>query len=160
MIKPIPGFPGYYAGEKGNIYSKKLYSDNRRYKLTPYIRKGYKRVRLRVNGVVYDKSVHFLVALTFIKGYKKGYEVNHIDKNRLNNRVENLEWLSHINNVRYSICRKLRVTDLTTGKIKIYPSCRCFAKKTGISTSNLARYYMKKKHGYIAKWHWQVEYLT
>lgn len=159
MIRPIPGFPGYFAGAKGNIYSNRLFNDGKKHKLKPYTCLGYKRVRLCKNGIVYDRSIHFLVALTYIKGYKKGYEANHIDKNRSNNRVENLEWLTHRQNIQYSLCRKLLVITASGCKL-YYPSCGAFAKATGINTSNLAKHYMQKKNGYIRRFNIQVKYLS
>ena len=57
-------------------------------------------------------QVHRLVALAFIKNDNPTYktEVNHKDYNRTNNHVENLEWINHGDNVRYSICNKPDVT--------------------------------------------------
>lgn len=46
--------------------------------------------------------VHLYVAHGWVKGYKKGLEVNHKDFNRKNNNASNLEWVSHLDNVRYS----------------------------------------------------------
>lgn len=52
--------------------------------------------------------VHRLVACAFIEErlYEDGWEVNHKDYNRKNNNVENLEWLTHEENVKYSICNR------------------------------------------------------
>lgn len=56
--------------------------------------------------------VHRLVAFAFIENDdpKNKTEINHKDYNRTNNRVENLEWMSHANNVRYSVCNKPDLT--------------------------------------------------
>lgn len=47
--------------------------------------------------------VHRIVAEQFIPNPLNLPEVNHKDYNRKNNHVENLEWISHINNVRHSV---------------------------------------------------------
>jgi hypothetical protein len=52
--------------------------------------------------------VHRLVLCAFVdeRFYKDGLEVNHKDYNRQNNCLDNLEWVTHGDNVRYSVCNK------------------------------------------------------
>jgi len=54
---------------------------------------GYKQIVLMNNSVRYYKPVHQLVAMAFLNHKPNGYSlvVNHIDFNKLNNNVENLE---------------------------------------------------------------------
>lgn len=47
--------------------------------------------------------VHTYVAQAWLDGYFEGAEVNHKDFNRQNNNVENLEWVTHADNVKYSV---------------------------------------------------------
>lgn len=47
--------------------------------------------------------VHMYVAKAWLDGYFEGAEVNHKDFNRQNNNVDNLEWVTHADNVRYSV---------------------------------------------------------
>ena len=62
--------------------------------------KGYLRVKLyhpRQKGlrrVTYNRAVHRLVAIAFIKNPFEKRTVNHKDGNKLNNNVENLEWMT------------------------------------------------------------------
>ena len=60
---------------------------------------GYLRVNLRKDKTSYQRYVHRLVAEAFLEG--EG-EVNHLDGNRANNVVDNLEWTTHQQNVKYS----------------------------------------------------------
>lgn len=64
--------------------------------LTPsYTKTGY--VLINAKGGHYEQ-LHRLVALTFIQKVKGKNEVNHIDEDKSNNSVENLEWVSHKEN--------------------------------------------------------------
>lgn len=47
--------------------------------------------------------VHLYVAHGWVDGYFEGAEVNHKDFNRKNNNYDNLEWITHKENVRYSV---------------------------------------------------------
>ena len=62
---------------------------------------GYYGLVLRKNGCAYPKMIHRLVAEAFI-GIPPNMEVDHIDFNKLNNHISNLQILSHISNVRRS----------------------------------------------------------
>jgi hypothetical protein len=61
--------------------------------------KGYKHVFLG-NGDC--SKVHRLVAQAFIPNPENKKEVNHIDGNKLNNHVSNLEWVTHTENMRHA----------------------------------------------------------
>lgn len=63
---------------------------------------GYPTVKLSANGASERIAVHRLVALTFLDNNFLLSEVNHKDLNRWNPSVENLEWVSHKDNVSYS----------------------------------------------------------
>ena len=78
--------------------------------LTPSINNcGYKIVVLLKPGTKpICKSVHRLVAETFIANFANLSDVNHKDENKLNNCVENLEWISHRDNMRYGTISERR----------------------------------------------------
>ena len=60
---------------------------------------GYFRTPINFNGFKRDISTHRLIAITFLENPNNFPQVNHIDGNRLNNKVENLEWVSMSENV-------------------------------------------------------------
>ena len=99
MLKPIPGFPGYEISPSGEVFSRisnKLLS-------TKNISSGYPYLTLRIG----DKKrtnvpLHRLLALTFLPNEKNLPEVNHIDGNKLNYSLDNLEWVSTVSNVRHA----------------------------------------------------------
>ena len=68
---------------------------------------GYLHVRLHKDGKGHTYTVHKLVAQHFVEKpidfNSVTYEVNHKDNNRTNNSFENLEWITHADNVRYSV---------------------------------------------------------
>ena len=65
---------------------------------------GYLDIRLSKNGKVKPFKVHRLVAYAFIPNDNpiEKTQVNHKDFNRQNNSVENLEWVSHKENIKHS----------------------------------------------------------
>ena len=93
----IKGYKGFYQvspfGEVRNARTKRV--------LKPLLYKnGYHVVRLRKNGEVKQMLVHRLVATTLIENKNpKLTVVRHIDGNKLNNQVNNLEWTSIGRNV-------------------------------------------------------------
>ena len=146
-MKPIDGFENYLIDEEGNVFS--VYSGKF---VTPYEKKGYLRVRLSKDGKRYDFGVHKLVALSYLgDSYEEGLEVNHKDADRMNNRVSNLEWITHDENVK--LARNSSITvEYPDGTIVTYSSRTSFAKELwGEDTSmhnNLPKYY---SIGYIPK---------
>lgn len=64
--------------------------------------RGYKVVKMFIDGKWTSKAVHRLVAEAWIDNPENLPEVNHIDCNRENNVVSNLEWCTHSYNVQYS----------------------------------------------------------
>lgn len=63
---------------------------------------GYLQCKLCKDGKMKTVRVHRIVAETFIDNPNNLPEINHKDCNRQNNCVENLEWISHLDNVRHS----------------------------------------------------------
>ena len=59
---------------------------------------GYYRVALHKNRKQLNKSIHRLVAEAFIPNPNNLGTVDHINENKLDNRVENLQWLSNVDN--------------------------------------------------------------
>lgn len=97
MEKEIKGFPGYAITDDGKVISYK-YKEPRIMK-TWYQKSGYENIKLCKENTTYHFLVHRLVAEAFIPNPNNLPEVNHKDKNRQNNCVENLEWTNRINNL-------------------------------------------------------------
>lgn len=111
--KEVSGYEGYYeVSNLGNVRSVDrviVKSDGvvmpRRAKAMKRClnQDGYLTVKLSKNGKSERIAVHRLVALAFIPNPNNLSEVNHIDFDRTNSRIDNLEWVSHRDNVQYTI---------------------------------------------------------
>lgn len=97
--KQIKGYDNYECSTEGRIRNKKT----GRILKTQVNHNGYKTLTLYQNKSAKNERVHRIVAGTFIDGKHYGKDVNHIDGNKLNNRVDNLEWCTRKDNVRHSM---------------------------------------------------------
>ena len=98
--KDIINFEGLYqVSNKGNVKSLTRYKK----KLTPHFDKdGYKYVKLKHKGKSTHARIARLVASAFIPTNDNSLQVNHIDFDRTNDNVENLEWVTAKQNVKHS----------------------------------------------------------
>lgn len=98
IFKDVPNYEGIYlVSNTGKIISKKRLGTPGG-KMTGFISKGYRRVLLSKNGNKKNHSVHRIVAETFIDNPFDKPNVNHIDGNKKNNHVSNLEWCTDSEN--------------------------------------------------------------
>lgn len=106
---PIRGYENLYeVSSFGNVKSIK-----RGILLKPYTHKnGYRSVSLWYKNKKKNKLIHRLVAEAFLPNPNNMEEVNHKDENKANNRLDNLEWCSHLYNMNYGhIKEKLSVSN-------------------------------------------------
>lgn len=71
--------------------------------ITPF---GYRTITLSKNGIEITRRINVLVAKMFVENHFNNYIVNHKDYDTLNNRANNLEWVSAMENTCHSYKRK------------------------------------------------------
>ena len=90
--KDIQGYEGYY--QVSNLGRVKSLRSNTILKIND-IKGGYSQVGLSINGNPKTKRIHRLVATAFLDNEFNLTQINHKDKNRHNNRADNLEWCDY-----------------------------------------------------------------
>jgi hypothetical protein len=149
--KDIPGYEGLYqASTFGNIRThanKTTFTELRGVrKWKQRVMKGRgnnkmtgKRVGLWKDGKVKDFLQARLIAMTWCEGYRPDLTVNHIDGNRFNNRIENLEWLTIADNIRHGFRtglyknnqKKTALIDCVTGLVMEFDSMASASRYLG-----------------------------
>lgn len=142
---------------KGRNGSKRLYKGH---VLKQWLdRNGYLFVNFRVNGKKVNLKVHRVVAITFISNPDNLPQVNHIDCDRTNNVVSNLEWCTSQYNMaykeRYGISAKEHTKVLRRPVIAVNPEtsevfwfesqCEA-ARQLGIDNSHINMVIKGKRH--------------
>jgi len=133
--KPVPLFEeSYKVSNFGRVKSikriikvrtdktKRNYVYSGQIRVTHINKFGYRRIKLTVreNSVYRQKSyvIHRLVAMVFIPNPKNKPQVNHIDGNKLNNNVSNLEWCTAKENIRHAFRTGLYKKPITNEQVK------------------------------------------
>ena len=120
--RDIPGYEGIYqASDHGQIRTAEgKTTSNARYGVRVWKQRIMKqkivggkngrrdsRIELWKDGEHKTWLVSRLIALAWCDGYQDGWTVNHKNGDHLDNRAENLEWLSHGDNIRHGFANGL-----------------------------------------------------
>jgi hypothetical protein len=103
--KTMSEYPNYIITNDGKVYN----SQRKRFLCLKHFN-GYIGIAL----TSYDNKIktfyaHRLVALLFIANPTNLPEVNHIDFDKTNNKIENLEWISHSGNIKHNLSRNIQI---------------------------------------------------
>jgi hypothetical protein len=88
----------YLISSNGNV----MKISNKKFMAHNICNAGYHRVHLTINGKRKGYSVHRLVGFKYIANPSSKPEINHIDGNKSNNNVSNLEWVTHQENITHA----------------------------------------------------------
>ena len=155
LWRPIKGYEGYYeVSNSGEIKSleRTIIVSGRSRKLKEKILKpkinndGYVHIQFSRNGCYSTFTVHRLVAEAFLEIPDDKVFVNHINGNKLDNNVQNLEWVTRSENMQHAfklgLCskrnRRVRILDKCSGAK--YNSMKEAATINGIKYHTLKKY--------------------
>ncbi len=138
--KIVHDYPNYQVSNLGRIRSNKKI-------LKPIkTRNGYLHIFLYKNGVKKQFLLHRLICEAFIENINNYKEVNHIDGNKSNNNINNLEWCTRKENVHHfllsnklnnTIAKKVSQFDLLGNKLNSYKSIREASRQSNIDAHNI-----------------------
>lgn len=162
-MKTIPGY-NYMIDESGLVKSARTGK-----RIKPYLSMGYLKIDLYKDGKRRKVFIHQLIGECFLnESYFESAIINHKDGNRLNNSVQNLEWVTYSQNIKHAYdflgmkcpARKkgsesihaIRIKQLSiSGEfIKVYGSITEAIKEYGSGVEKVL--YSKRKTAYGFKW--------
>ena len=155
-MKDIKGYEGLYAvTEDGQIWSyrsKKFLKPNKS-------TSGYLYVLLYKDENKKHYFIHRLVAENFIPNPENLLQVNHIDENKTNNAIENLEWCTPVYNTNYGTrneraSRSKFIPVYCEELHKVFESAKTAAEELGIHRCNITSC-CKGKRKTCGGYHWR-----
>ena len=153
---PLENNNNYLITKDGRVFSKRA-NKYLKPKIDP---DGYLLVSISTNNVNKQISIHRLVAMTYIENPNNYPYVNHIDNNKQNNNITNLEWCTPKQNMIHHIKTRTKIYtvkvaqyDMNYNVITSYASIKEAGEKTGIDKSSIVRV-CKGKQKYAGKYIW------
>lgn len=174
---PIPGYDdSYFVSKEGEIWSEKSH------RILKPVRanNGYAHIELfsRNGGKIF--LIHRIVANVFIPNPENKPQVNHIDEDKMNNAVSNLEWVTAKENMSHGTrlqrqkastdykspsrvsaarengkARRKSVCQFFDGKLmKIYPSAKAAAIENNLNHSHICECANKTRYKHVGGFSW------
>lgn len=157
--RDIAGYDKYQVSNYGNVRSLDYNRTGRIKELKPYFtHDGYLMITLCKEGKRSKKRLHRLVAEAFLENPDNKPEVNHIDGDKTNNHIFNLEYVTCKENINHAwnngLCEQIRESSRQSVKIAqesrkksvkcittdmIYDSVVEAERQTGVARQNIAK---------------------
>ena len=102
VLIQLKNFPSYAITKDGKVFSLDYRHQKKIQELQPVVVHGYEYVNLWKNKIFCRQAIHRLVAETFLSLIEGKNHVNHKNLNIQDNRIENLEWCSHSENMQHA----------------------------------------------------------
>lgn len=133
--RDIAGYEGLYqVSNLGRVKSLNYGRTGKEKCLKPkYNGFGYLQARLCKNGETNYQYIHRLVLEAFVPNPETKPEVDHINRDRTDNRLENLRWVTSRENKDNGVSKSILCIE--TGKI--YPSTMEAERQTGVNRANV-----------------------
>ena len=160
MWKNIPNWEWYLINEQGEV----LNTRTNKYLKGDINNIGYHRVTLYDNKRKQRLFIHRLVAALFLPNPNNLQEVNHIDGNKNNNNVSNLEWCNRVHNehaARRIGLKEYKPFEVTfnDGSVKEYEFTPQLALELNVTKRTIQNYLQGKSKGYKNKGIEKIQYL-
>lgn len=141
-IKEIKGFKGYVVTDDGRIWSHK----SNKWLSQSSNHKGYKRVDLSCEGKKKGIYVHRLVAEAFLEPpVGDAITVDHIDGEKVNNNVSNLQWLSVADNIIKEQAKNYQFRNPKGRVVDIF-NLNGYCRENSLDSANMRRLFFGKSH--------------
>lgn len=171
--RDVPGYEGYYeVSNLGRVRSLDRYVRAARYAPTMRLHKGgilrlsghckdgrhYLNVAFCKEGIIRKQEIHILVLSTFLAQRPLGMVANHIDGDRTNNAINNLEWVTSKRNSRHAVeigaigvgerSQSAKLTEAHVQEIRRMAgaglSSRQVGEQFGVTPSNIQAIWLRK----------------
>ena len=144
--KKLIDFPNYSVSDTGLVRADNYLKTGKAKELKQQTKRGYKSVTIAdKNGKLVQITVHRLIAMTFLPNPENKPQVNHKDRNRANNNLDNLEWCTAFENMQHY--EKTRTTPIFNQRIVLdtktgifYDSCAEAERLLGWKKNVLSQY--------------------
>lgn len=167
-LEKVPAYNGkYLVSDEGKVFISNFQGSGENREVSQFLTARYPSVTLSHpddNRTHRTEYVHRLVAGAFIRELEESEVVNHMDGNRQNNALSNLEIVSHKENIQHAIdalglevgIRKTAVVaeDVDTGELHVYPSIAT-AVRAGFHQTSISKCCLGNRSTHKGfKWHY------
>lgn len=144
---PIPDALGYFITIDGIVYSEKKSEPLTAKRKSP---ESYPILEYYVNGKRYRKYIHRILAELFIPKLAGKDFINHIDGNKGNHTLSNLEWCSHRENLEHASMTGLlsnrEISGARNGRVKLTEANVLYIRNSNKTLNRLSEIFGVSKH--------------